>query len=251
MSPASQRLLGRRLALVDLEGGYLVPGFVDLHVHGGDGADFMDGTAEAFQTVSMPPRPARHDELQPTTTVARHDQHLTFLELVREFRPKPTAEPRVLGAHFYGPVLRTGGARLPSRGGGPDARHRATTSRISHSPTTSARRPSPRSWPAPRRSCRACRRRAFAATPAIRTPRSKQMQAAIGWGVRHVDHLFCAMSDRRRLRQAQTFPMRGGVMEATLYFDELTTEVIADGKHLAPSLLSWPTRSRARIGWPW
>ena len=31
--------------------------------------------------------------------------------------------------------------------------------------------------------------------------------------------------------------MRGGVMEATLYFDELTTEVIADGVHLAPSLL--------------
>jgi len=45
------------------------------------------------------------------------------------------------------------------------------------------------------------------------------------------------MSDRARLRQGQTYPMRGGLMEATLYFDELTTEVIADGKHLAPSLL--------------
>jgi N-acetylglucosamine-6-phosphate deacetylase len=31
--------------------------------------------------------------------------------------------------------------------------------------------------------------------------------------------------------------MRGGVMEATLYFDELTTEVIADGKHLTRELL--------------
>ena len=29
-----------------------------------------------------------------------------------------------------------------------------------------------------------------------------------GWGVRHVDHLFCAMSDRARLRQTQTYPMR-------------------------------------------
>jgi N-acetylglucosamine-6-phosphate deacetylase len=64
-----------------------------------------------------------------------------------------------------------------------------------------------------------------------------QVEAAVGWGVRHVDHLFCAMSDRARLRQAQTFPMRAGVMEATLYFDELTTEVIADGKHLSPELL--------------
>ena len=64
-----------------------------------------------------------------------------------------------------------------------------------------------------------------------------QVEAAVGWGVRHVDHLFCAMSDRARLRQSQTFPMRAGVMEATLYFDELTTEVIADGKHLSPDLL--------------
>src|SRR5439155_25288823 len=35
----------------------------------------------------------------------------------------------------------------------------------------------------------------------------------------------------------QTFPMRGGVLEATLYFDELTPEVIADGKHLTRELL--------------
>ena len=34
-----------------LNGRYLAPGFIDLHVHGGDGADFMDGTAEAFRTV--------------------------------------------------------------------------------------------------------------------------------------------------------------------------------------------------------
>jgi N-acetylglucosamine-6-phosphate deacetylase len=32
--------------------------------------------------------------------------------------------------------------------------------------------------------------------------------------------------------------MRGGVMEATLYFDDLTTEVIADGKHLQRELLA-------------
>jgi N-acetylglucosamine-6-phosphate deacetylase len=63
------------------------------------------------------------------------------------------------------------------------------------------------------------------------------MEAAVGWGVRHIDHLFCAMSDRARLRQTQMFPMRGGVLEATLYFDELTTEVIADGKHLQRELL--------------
>jgi N-acetylglucosamine-6-phosphate deacetylase len=37
--------------VVDVGGGYIAPGFVDLHVHGGAGADFMDGTAEAVATA--------------------------------------------------------------------------------------------------------------------------------------------------------------------------------------------------------
>ena len=34
--------------VIDAAGGYLMAGFVDLHVHGGGGADFMDATTEAF-----------------------------------------------------------------------------------------------------------------------------------------------------------------------------------------------------------
>src|SRR4051812_38681412 len=55
--------------VVDLAGGYLAPGFVDLHVHGGAGHDFMDGTDEAFRGVCQ--AHARHGTtaLLPTTTV--------------------------------------------------------------------------------------------------------------------------------------------------------------------------------------
>src|SRR4051812_13167656 len=61
---------------IDLEGQLLVPGFIDVHVHGGDNADFMDGTEEAFRTVCR--AHARHGTtaLLATTTVARHEQHL-------------------------------------------------------------------------------------------------------------------------------------------------------------------------------
>jgi N-acetylglucosamine-6-phosphate deacetylase len=84
---------------------------------------------------------------------------------------------------------------------------------------------------------RACRARGVRCNAGHSHATFAQVEAAVGWGVRHVDHLFCAMSDRARLRQTQTYPMRGGLMEATLFFDELTTEVIADGKHLAGELL--------------
>src|SRR5688572_24662512 len=68
---------------IDLEGGYLAPGFVDLHVHGGDGADFMDGTEEAFRAACRAHLRHGTTSLLPTTTVAGHEQHLTFLGLCR------------------------------------------------------------------------------------------------------------------------------------------------------------------------
>ena len=91
--------------VVDLQGGYLVPGFIDLHVHGGDGADFMDGTEEAFRAVCQ--AHARHGttSLLPTTTVARHEQHLAFLEVCRRLQKEGTGGARILGAHFYGPYF--------------------------------------------------------------------------------------------------------------------------------------------------
>src|SRR5262249_6155732 len=59
---------------IDLDGGYLAPGYVDLHVHGGDGSDFMDGTPEAFRAACR--AHARHGttSLLPTCTVASHEQ---------------------------------------------------------------------------------------------------------------------------------------------------------------------------------
>jgi N-acetylglucosamine-6-phosphate deacetylase len=88
------------LQWVDLEGGFLAPGFVDLHVHGGDGADFMDTTEEAFRTVCR--AHARHGttSLTPTTTVARHEQHLAFLNVCRKLKKEGTGSACILGAHY-------------------------------------------------------------------------------------------------------------------------------------------------------
>ena len=92
-------------AVIDLHGGYLAPGFIDVHVHGGAGHDFMDGTEEAFLAVCV--AHVRHGttSLLPTTTVARHDQHLAFLDVCRRLRDQETGGARILGAHFYGPYF--------------------------------------------------------------------------------------------------------------------------------------------------
>ena len=38
--------------LIDAKGMYIVPGGVEIHVHGGGGRDFMEGTEEAFRQQS-------------------------------------------------------------------------------------------------------------------------------------------------------------------------------------------------------
>jgi N-acetylglucosamine-6-phosphate deacetylase len=222
---------------IDLEGAYLAPGFVDLHVHGGDGADFMDGTAEAFRTVCR--CHARHGttSLTPTSTVATGAQYDRFLQLCRELKGDVPGGARIVGSHFYGPYF----AR-PARGCHPDqeflipdaanAARFMPTADVMPFVVTVAPEIVNAEWLVREYAPRGVK---FNAGHSHAT--FPQVEAAVSWGVRHVDHLFCAMSDRARLRQTQAFPMRAGVMEATLYFDELTTEVIADGKHLSPELL--------------
>ena len=44
-------LRGDPVHVIDAAGKYVSPGFIDLHVHGGAGADFSDGTLEAFRKI--------------------------------------------------------------------------------------------------------------------------------------------------------------------------------------------------------
>ncbi|MCK7479170.1 MAG: hypothetical protein M0C28_18710 [Candidatus Moduliflexus flocculans] len=39
-------------ATIDAAGAYVAPGFVDVHVHGGGGHDFMEATPEAFLSAT-------------------------------------------------------------------------------------------------------------------------------------------------------------------------------------------------------
>jgi N-acetylglucosamine-6-phosphate deacetylase len=241
--------------IVDLQEGYLVPGFVDLHVHGGAGHDFMDGTPEAFRAICQ--AHARHGttSLCPTTTVARHHQHLAFLQTCRrltreENEPSPPTPllagargARILGAHFYGPYFALEAKGCHSGRDVRSPRPEEYRAYLDFADCISRATVAPE-LPGAEEFVRACKKMGIGCNAGHSHATFVQMEAARSWGVTHVDHLYCAMSDRARLRQEQTYPMRGGVMEATLYFDDLTTEVIADGKHLSRELLLLAYKSK-------
>ena len=234
--PASEGL-PREATVINAGVGFISPGFVDLHVHGGAGGDFMDGTADAFRAALR--ANARHGttRLAATTTVATHEQIMATLEQTRAFRLRPeTNGSRVLGAHFYGPYF-----RYEARGAHPGAAIRPPIEEefsqyLSYADSLVTCTVAPE-LPGAREFAIACRDKGVRTNVGHSWATFDQMTQAVEWGVRHVDHLFCAMSDKSKLRQFQMYPMQGGVLEATLYYDELTTEVIADGKHLDAGLL--------------
>jgi N-acetylglucosamine-6-phosphate deacetylase len=142
----------------------------------------------------------------------------------------------VLGAHFYGPYF-----RYEARGAHPGAAIRPPieaefSQYLAYADDLVTATVAPE-LPGAKEFALACKAKGVRTNVGHSWATFDQMTQAVQWGVRHVDHLFCAMSDKSKLRQFQMYPMQGGVLEATLYYDELTTEVIPDGKHLDASLL--------------
>ncbi|SPJ24527.1 N-acetylglucosamine-6-phosphate deacetylase [Palleronia abyssalis] len=94
---------------------YVLPGFVDLHVHGGGGADMMEGT-EAIRTAAR--LHARHGTTAfcPTSVTAPTGDLDAFLDAVRDVMEDPPEDgARPLGAHLEGPFVNPGklGAQPP------------------------------------------------------------------------------------------------------------------------------------------
>lgn len=84
---------------------YLLPGFIDLHVHGGGGADCMDGE-EATRTMAR--FHARHGStalLATTVTAPLEDIEQALVGINRVMHNPGPGEARVLGVHLEGPFI--------------------------------------------------------------------------------------------------------------------------------------------------
>ncbi|WP_434608849.1 N-acetylglucosamine-6-phosphate deacetylase [Pseudomonas sp. R1-7] len=87
---------------------YLLPGFIDLHVHGGGGKDIMEGAA-AFDTIARTHVRFGTTALLATTMTAPSEEIAGVLKALGEFCEKrPSGNARVLGVHLEGPYINPG-----------------------------------------------------------------------------------------------------------------------------------------------
>ena len=225
---------------VDAGGDFVSPGFVDLHVHGGDNADFMDGTVQAFETVVRAHTRHGTTTIVPTSTVARHDQTLAFLHNTRDLKRRSPQTPlglgRVAGAHLYGPYFNEDKVgchpRDPARPPTPDEYEQYLEfADVMLTATCAPELPGAAGF------YRAAASKGVRLNAGHSNATWSEMAAAYALGLRHVDHLYCAMSSVSSLRERCGTPMQASMLEFVLATADMTTEVIADGRHLSPELL--------------
>jgi N-acetylglucosamine-6-phosphate deacetylase len=87
---------------------YILPGFIDLHVHGGQGVDFTGGEDAIRQFIRFHAQSGTV-ALAPTTSTTEVEVIETALVAIEAVRNTPRVdEPTVLGAHLEGPFINPG-----------------------------------------------------------------------------------------------------------------------------------------------
>ena len=102
--------------VLDFDGKYLAPGFVDIHNHGGYGYDYMDNTVEAFENILRFHSDNGITSAVASTVTAPKETIEKTLSVAREVVAKKGRHAKLLGVHLEGPYLsfQNKGAHAPA-----------------------------------------------------------------------------------------------------------------------------------------
>ncbi|MGX5816562.1 N-acetylglucosamine-6-phosphate deacetylase [Chitinophaga lutea] len=217
---------------IDAGGRYVAPGFIDIHVHGGGGSDFMDGTVDAFLEVAQKHLQYGTTAMTPTTLSSDTASLMKAVELYEAALPRNKRGAAFVGLHLEGPyfAMNQRGAQDPRYIRPPQPEeYKAVLERTSSVVRWSA---APE-LPGALEFGRYLRDRGILPAVAHTDAIYEEMLEALECGYTHATHLYSAMSGVTR-RNAFRY---AGAIESAFLMDEMTVEIIADGVHLPPALL--------------
>ena len=221
---------------LDLDGDYLLPGFVDVHIHAFRGHDTMQGEAAVRQMAKDLYREGVAAFL-PTTMSASPDDTRGAVEGIRAVMQRPDARAaQVLGAHMEAPFLNPAkcGAQRSEFLHAPDAaefmamtgEHPEAVRIITVAPEL----------PGSEAFIREVSGQGIVVSVGHTAATAEEVHLAADWGATHVTHTFNAQSPLNHRAP--------GVPGAALTDDRLYAEFIGDGVHLHPDILRLMIRAK-------
>ena len=219
------------LLVTDLRGHWVLPGFVDMHVHGGGGASFTEGPADDARRAAEFHR--RHGS---TTIVASLvTAPLADLEVRAAMLARLAREGVIAGIHLEGPFLSA------ARCGAQDPRHMIAPDVAAFEGLHAAAAGHLRvitiapELPGAAALIKAAVRAGVIAAVGHTDATADITSAAVDAGASHATHLFNGM---RPLHHREPGPV-GALLDR----DEVTCEVIADGVHLHDTAIRLAARA--------
>jgi N-acetylglucosamine-6-phosphate deacetylase len=227
------KITSRADIVIDAAGKYVSPGFIDMHIHGGGGADFMDGTIDAFLTIAQTHAKYGTTAMAPTMLTAEKEELLHTLDIYKQAAPKNEQGAQFIGMHIEGPYfdMEQRGAQDPRYIRNPDEKEYKEI--ITCSDGCIARWSAAPELPG----ALAFGRYLLANNilPAIAHTNAvyEDVVKAVENGYTLATHFYSGMSGVMR-KNAFRY---AGVIESVYLIDEIDAEIIADGIHLPAPLL--------------
>ena len=222
----------------DAKGKKVVPGFIDVHIHGVGGADTMDASDQAYETMaSTLPMEGTTSFLATTATqsIEAIEKALTAIASYRKTNNTP-GKAEMVGVHLEGPFLHPdkAGAQHPSFIQEPNIelfqKWRSLSDDSIRLVTLAPERPNGYEL------VEYLKSNGIIASIGHSDAAYDEVTHAISKGLSHVTHLYNAM---RPLHHRDP-----GVVGAALLHRELTAEIIADGIHVHPKMIQHAIQSK-------
>lgn len=214
----------------DARGGCLIPGAIDLHCHGGGGADFMEATPEAFATAIATHRRHGTTSLLPTLASASTDNIRQAAEVCTAIMADPTNG--ILGMRLEGPYFQ------PSMAGGQIPENIRLPKPEEYVELVESY-PCIRIWDSAPELPGACDFARFlrsrGVVPALGHTKAAypEVEAAAEAGYGLATHFYNAMTAVHK----EGIYKHEGTVESVYLFDSINVEVIADGIHVPPVII--------------
>ncbi len=217
---------------LDARGGHIAPGFVNIHIHGIAGYGSMDGQKASLQAMSRLLILHGVTSWLPTTGTAPFSDIVVAYAAIREAMADDGVGAEILGGHVEGPYLSP-----QERGAHPlellvEPYPEEYTELLTYADAIKVFTVAPE-LPGALDLITELKRLGILISAGHSVAIDEELGRAVDAGLSHATHMFCNMGTLRRANLRRV----AGLVESVLLDDRVTTEIITDGYHIAPSLM--------------